>query len=637
MRGLLACCRPGYARELYGGRHGDRSSTPVSFTPSPRLEPMNSVDSEELDLGPEQWLRRSVAKSVALALWTLLGIVGSSAPLDYVFAPVSFWPTVETKVATIVLLGLSLIALRRGRGGEGAIFVFLTLTSISGVILFEVSMLHMSNHPFGFGPVLFFLGFMLFAPLRPRLCLLLGGLVAFYPWPFWLNDWIEVDPVFRAVYMAFAVSAGIVGAVSSRERRGTLLARFQAEASLNEHGEHLRKSNEQLKIARDAARASDEAKSRFLSQVSHEMRTPLSGILGFAELLELRHFGELNERQAGFVRHIDESGTHMLGLVNDLLDITRLDRDSVELSLEDVSPAEVVSEVVHNVQSGSLGNEISIVNEVGANAPTLRVDRRRFRQSLYNLLSNALKFTPVGGGVGLRWRIENGEWLCIEVWDEGIGIAAEELELIFDEFHQVDRKRDGALGGSGIGLALTCQLAQLHGGEVRVESELGRGSSFFLVMPLADQQTGSETTRDSLLRHSETPDWHALEPGIRVLVVDDNPASLAVIQGLLEVRGVDPLVASSGRQGVELARSERPQLVLMDIQMPDGNGFEALVQIRACEGLATTPIVAMTASASEPDQQRYLAAGFDGFLSKPIDSPKLDEQLKRFVLPTGQT
>lgn len=598
---------------------------------------MNSVDSGNLELGPEQRLRNSVAKSVTLALWTLLGIVSSSAPLDYVFAPVSFWPTIETKIAMLVLLGFSLITLRRGRGGEGAVFVFLTLTSVSGVILFEVSLLDMSNHPFGFGPVLFLLGFMLFAPLRPGLCLLLGGLVAFYPWPFWLSDLIDVDPVFRALYMAFAMSAGIVGAVSSRERRATLLARFQAEASLNEHGEQLRKSNEQLKIARDAARTSDKAKSRFLSQVSHEMRTPLSGILGFAELLKLRHFGELNERQADFVRHIDESGEHMLGLVNDLLDLTRLDSDSVELSLEDVSPAEVVSEVVDNVELGSAGKSISIVNEVGANAPTLRVDRRRFRQSLYNLLTNALKFTPVGGVVGLRWRIEREEWLCIEVWDEGIGIAAEELELIFNEFHQVDRKRDEALGGSGIGLALTRQLAQLHGGEVRVESELGRGSSFLLVMPLADQRTGSETTRASLKRQSNTPEWLALEPGIRVLVVDDNPASQAVIQGLLEVRGVDPIVASSGRQGVELARSELPQLVLMDIQMPGGNGFEALAQIRAYEELATTPIVAMTASASEPDQQRYLEAGFDGFLSKPIDSAKLDEQLKRFVSPNGQT
>lgn len=597
---------------------------------------MSTADSGGLHRSPEQRLRNSVATGVSLALWTLLGIVVAFIPVTHLLAPENFWPTAAPKLAHLVVLGFSLGMLARGRGSEGAVFVFLTLTSVSAVMLFEVSLMPASNHPFGFGPVLFLLGFMLFAPLRPGLCLLLGAVVVLVPWPFWWSDWIEADTVFQALYATFAVSAGIVGAVSARERRATLLARFRAEDALTERGERLREATGQLRVARDAAQASDKAKSRFLSQVSHEMRTPLSGILGFAELLELRHFGELNEQQADFVRQINESGEHMLDLVNDLLDVTRLDSDSVELSLEDVSPAEVVLEVVSNIERGSPEKEISIVNEVGADAPTLKVDRRRFRQSLYNLLSNALKFTPTGGVVGLRWHIEPGGWLSIEVWDQGIGIAAEELESIFDEFHQVDRKRDEALGGSGIGLALTRRLAQLHGGQVRVESELGRGSSFFLIMPLAGQQAGSATARVPPKQHSNTPDWHALESGIRVLVVDDNPANVAVIRGLLEVRGIDPIVASNSREGVELVHRERPQLVLMDIQMPGGNGFEALAQIRAHESLAAIPIVAMTASASESDRLRYLEAGFDAFLSKPIDSAKLDEQLKRFVLQAGQ-
>jgi signal transduction histidine kinase/ActR/RegA family two-component response regulator len=566
----------------------------------------------------------------------LLGIVVAFTPVTYFLEPKNFWPTAAPKVATLAVLALGVTTLARRGGSEGAGFVFLTLTSVSAVMLFEVSLMQASNHPFGFGPVLFFLGFMLFAPLRPELCLLLGALVVFYPWPFWWSDRIDVDPIFRALYTAFAVSAGIVGAVSARERRATLLARFRAEEALTERGEHLRNANEELKMARDAAQASDRAKSRFLSQVSHETRTPLSGILGFTELLEGRHFGELNERQATFLQHIRESGQHLLELINDLLDVTRLDTRAVDLALEEVSPAEVVLEVVRNVELPIREKGISIVNEVGADAPTLRVDRRRFRQSLYNLLSNALKFTPAGGGVGLRWRVEPGDWLCIEVWDQGIGIAAEELESIFDEFHQVDRKRDEALGGSGLGLALTRRLAELHGGQVRVESELGRGSSFFLVMPLASQQLALEAGPAPQQRHSETPDWHALAPAARVLVVDDNPLNLAVIQGLLEVRGIDPIVARSGQEAVAVVSRERPQLVLMDIQMPDCNGFEALAQIRAQESLAAIPIVAMTASASESDRSRYLAAGFNAFLPKPIDSVELDDQLERFLSPTAQ-
>lgn len=399
----------------------------------------------------------------------------------------------------------------------------------------------------------------------------------------------------------------------------------RVETRLNKQ---LQDQAEALAKARDTAQASDVAKSRFLSRVSHETRTPLSGVLGFTELLEDRHFGELNERQASFVRHIRESGDHLLDLINDLLDVTQITMGAVNLSMEDVSPAEVVLEVVQNVELGSREKGITIVNEVGSDAPTLRVDRRRFRQSLYNLLSNALKFTPAGGGVGLRWHIEAGDWLCIEVWDRGIGIAAEDLESIFDEFHQVDRKRDEALGGSGIGLALTRHLAELHGGQVRVESELGRGSSFSLVMPLAGLQPDLGTGRMPREQHSGKSGPHLFAPGTGVLVVDDNPANLAVIQGLLEVRGIDPIVARSGQEAVELVSRERPQLVLMDIHMPDCDGFDALAQIRAQESLAAIPIVAMTASASESDRARYLEAGFDAFLSKPIDSVKLDNQLK---------
>ncbi len=597
---------------------------------------MSTTDSGGLHRSPEQRLRNSVGTSVSTALWTLLGIVLAFTPVTYVLAPENFLDNSVPRVAMLGLLALNLWALARRGDSEGAGFVFLTLIGVSGVILFEVSLMQVSNHPFGFGPVLLLLGFMLFTPMRPVLCLMLGAVVLVVPWLFWWSDWIEVDTVFQGLYSTFAVSAGVVGAVSARERRATLLARFGAEDTLIERGERLREATEQLRVARDAAQASDKAKSRFLSQVSHEMRTPLSGILGFAELLELRHFGELNEEQADFVRQINESGEHMLDLVNDLLDVTRLDSDSIELSLEDVSPAEVVLEVVSNIERGSPHKEISIVNEVGADAPTLKVDRRRFRQSLYNLLSNAVKFTPTGGVAGLRWHIEPGGWLSIEIWDQGLGIAAEELESIFDEFYQIDRKRDEALGGSGIGLALTRRLAHLHGGQVRVESELGRGSSFFLMMPLAGQQAGSGTARVPSKQQSNTPDWHALESGIRVLVVDDNPTNVAVIRGLLEVRGIDPIVASNSREGVELVHRERPQLVLMDIQMPGGNGFEALAQIRAHESLAAIPIVAMTASASESDQLRYLEAGFDAFLAKPIDSAKLDEQLKHFVLPAGQ-
>ncbi len=401
----------------------------------------------------------------------------------------------------------------------------------------------------------------------------------------------------------------------------------RVEGQLNDK---LRDQADFLSKARDAAEASDAAKSRFLSWVSHETRTPLSGILGFSELLEDPHFGKLNKDQEEFVKNIRESGNHLLDLINDLLDVTKITMGEVNLALDEVSPAEVVSEVVQNIEHGGAEKGISIINEVGPDAPSLRVDRRRLRQSLYNLLSNALKFTESGHRVGIRWSVESETMLSIEVWDEGIGIAAENLERVFEDFYQVDRKRDEALGGSGIGLALTRRLAALHGGEVRAESQVGAGSSFFLIMPLAGLESQSDSIEPSAF-DSGGPSGRVYAPEARVLVVDDDSANLGVIRGLLRVRGIEPIVVRNGREAIDLAGREHPHLILMDIHMPGLDGFETLAEIRADQGLASIPVVAMTASASEADRARYVQAGFDAFLPKPIDSVKLDRQLTRFA------
>ena len=597
---------------------------------------MSAAGSTEPRQGAEERLRSTVAGNVRLALRTLFGIVVLLTPVVFLLAPENVAYNAGPRAAMLILLWLSLRAHDRDRSSEGAAFIFLAIAGATVMSLIEAALTQVPNHPSQLSPMLFFLGAMMFAPLRPQFYLLLGIVVVGAPWPFWANGQLDADPVFRIMYTASGVVLGIVGAISSWQRRTMLLARFQAESALTERSEHLREATQQLEIARDAAQASDAAKSRFLSQVSHETRTPLSGILGFAELLEGRYFGDLNERQANYVRQIRESGEHLLALINDVLDVTRLDTASVDLALEDVSPAEVALEVIHNVELGSRETGITIVNELGPDAPTLRVDRRRFRQILYNLLANAVKFTRNGGDVGVRWRVEPGRWLRIEVWDRGVGIAADELESIFDEFHQVARKRDEELGGSGLGLALTRRLAELHGGRVYAESQPGRGSSFFLMMPLVSQPQSSEAACAPPDGHSKMRDGRAIAPDASVLVVDDNPANVAVIQGLLEVRGIDPIIARSGLEAVALVSRERPQLVFMDIHMPGCDGFEALAQIRAQESLTAIPVVAMTASASTSDQIRYLDAGFAAFLSKPIDSGELDRHLERFVPPAMQ-
>ena len=395
--------------------------------------------------------------------------------------------------------------------------------------------------------------------------------------------------------------------------------------------ETLRGQATDLIEAKEMAEAADIAKSRFLSWVSHETRTPLSGVLGFSELLENRHYGELNEEQAGFVKGIRESGNHLLELIDDLLDVTKITMGSVSLAVEKVQPDEVVVEVVQNVELGIGQRAITIVNEVGPNTPVLSVDRRRFRQCLYNLLSNAVKFTSSGRSVGIRWRVEQEGWLCLEVWDQGIGIDESDLNRVFEDFYQVDRKRDEALGGSGIGLAVTRRLAELHGGRVRVRSQMGRGSNFELLLPLAapESRGGDESCAPAIAMEDEP--GFSTDRGFRMMVVDDEPANLAVMKSFLEIRGVSPLLATGGYEAITLAARERPQLILMDIHMSACDGFEALEKIRANDDLSGVQVVAMTASASESDRVRYVEAGFDGFLAKPIASLKLDELLNQFV------
>ena len=400
-------------------------------------------------------------------------------------------------------------------------------------------------------------------------------------------------------------------------------------STLTARNEQLRQQAEQLEMARDVAQASDLAKSRFLSRVSHETRTPLSGILGFAELLKGRHFGDLTERQAMYVQHIQESGQHLFELINDLLDVTKLETGAVDLNIERVSPAELVLEVVENLEPARLQKELEIINDVGDEAPALEVDRRRFRQILYNLLSNAMKFTPRCGSVGVRWRPESSGWLCIEIWDDGIGIARHELQAIFEEFHQVDRERDEALGGSGIGLSLASRLAELHGGRIRVESEPGRGSTFGVILPRAQEEAAA--SRAAGVSNDESSISEQPRRNVRVLVAEDNAANAAVVRGLLEIRGIEPILVSNGPDAVETVLEQLPMLVLMDIQMPGFDGFEALRRIRADERSAEIPVLAMTAGAGERDLSRYLDAGFDALIPKPIDSSQLDDELERFL------
>ena len=335
-------------------------------------------------------------------------------------------------------------------------------------------------------------------------------------------------------------------------------------------------------------------KSRFLSNMSHELRTPLNAIIGFADLLRGEHFGPLTERQARYVAQIDESGKHLLSLINDLLDIAKIDADAIELRRETVAVREVCEAVLAMMDAPIAEKRLETALDTAD--VTVEADPRRLRQILLNLLANAVKFTPVGGRVALRVA-ETDMRVRFEVEDTGVGIAPRDHARVFDEFQQA--QGDDAAEGTGIGLALTRRLVELHGGEIGVDSAPGEGSRFWFTLPT---QRGRRA---------------------RVLVVEDNETNLALVLDLLSLRDYEVMTARDGVEALEVFEAGRPDLVLMDMRMPRMDGIEATQRIRALPGGAGVRIVAVTASTGGSAEERQTVAGCDAHLAKPIDRARL--------------
>ena len=340
--------------------------------------------------------------------------------------------------------------------------------------------------------------------------------------------------------------------------------------------------------------AASRHKSEFLANMSHELRTPLNAIIGFSEVLGERMFGELNDKQAEYIQDILSSGRHLLSLINDILDLSKVEAGRMELELSRFDlPAAIGSAVIlvrERATRHGLALDVSVDDRLGAFVG----DERKIRQVLLNLLSNAVKFTPEGGRVAVRAAPADGA-VEVSVSDTGIGIAPEDQEAIFQEFRQVGtdyaRKREG----TGLGLALARRFVDLHGGRIWVKSRLGRGLHLHLHAP-------GETMAGEL-----------------ILIVEDNEKNRKLVRDVLQFKGYRTLEAETAEIGLALAREASPALILMDIQLPGMNGIDALGHLRADAATRSIPVVAVTASAMMQDRQRILAAGFDAYQSKPID------------------
>jgi signal transduction histidine kinase/CheY-like chemotaxis protein/putative methionine-R-sulfoxide reductase with GAF domain len=379
----------------------------------------------------------------------------------------------------------------------------------------------------------------------------------------------------------------------------------------------------QLERQSAALEVASQHKSEFLASMSHELRTPLNAIIGFSEVLLERMFGELNERQDDYLRDIRSSGKHLLALLNEILDLSKIEAGQMVLSPSEFAVRESLEYCLSMVRERALKHSILLSLEVGPEVGLLDADRLRFRQVVLNLLSNAVKFTPNGGRVAVRASIRDQD-LLVEVTDTGPGVPAEDRERIFDSFQQGTRL-SGQTEGTGLGLTLSKRILELHGGRIWVESEAGKGSTFGFALP-----TGSGEPASTSVPQADLDSGIATEPapgaGPTVVVVEDDRRSFDLLRVYLEEAGARVVSARDGKEGLDTVRRLNPAGVVLDILLPGVDGWEVLAQLKADPGTAAIPVIVVSML---DERGRGFALGAAEYLVKPVGKEQLLAALYR--------
>ncbi len=401
--------------------------------------------------------------------------------------------------------------------------------------------------------------------------------------------------------------------------------------------------SEELQDARAAAEAASAAKSEFLSSMSHELRTPLNAILGFAQLLGRDKKEPLSERHKERVVQILRGGEHLLRLINDILDLSHIEAGRVSISAEPVAVAAVLDEVRATLEPIAARSGITLtVAPSAGRVPHIRADRTRFLQILMNFGTNAIKYNQPGGSVTVSVRPPTHGVLRVSLVDTGMGIPEDKQDKLFQPFQRAGQET-GPIEGTGIGLVITRRLAELMGGTVGFRSSPGKGSEFWVDLPLDASPVGDEGHETSASEPappreggSPTRSRSAAAKRHLVLYVEDNPANVTFMRDVLgDFEGLELATSPTAEMGIEIALGRRPDLVIMDINLPGMDGVAALGRIRSEPSIASVPVIALTAAASERDRKRGLAAGFFRYLTKPIQIDELLAALEA-VLTEGK-
>ncbi|MCU1277832.1 MAG: hypothetical protein JWM53_1378, partial [bacterium] len=388
----------------------------------------------------------------------------------------------------------------------------------------------------------------------------------------------------------------------------------QAQVRLQQVHADLESLNQRLAEQNDELVRVNRAKSDFLAMMSHELRTPLNSIIGFSEVLLDQKFGALNERQSRYIRNVNESGRHLLSLINDLLDLSKIEAGRLDIVVQPCAPRTLAADAVATLQP--LADQKGIHIEVDPPAPSalvVRADAARFKQVLYNLLSNAIKFTPAGGHI----KISSGpaperDWVRTAVTDDGVGIAQHDAGRLFTAFTQLDNARDK--GGTGLGLALTKQLVELMGGQIGLASTVGEGTTFWVDMPL---YTSTSPAAGTLAVAADAP---------LALIVDDDPAAQELLLLTLQESGFRTIAVATAEDALLEARRAHPDVITLDVFLPSIDGWDLLRLLKTDRDTAAIPVVMVSISS---ERGKAFSLGAIEHLVKPVARETLIEALAR--------
>lgn len=390
--------------------------------------------------------------------------------------------------------------------------------------------------------------------------------------------------------------------------------------------EALRSSRDRLSSANLELERAMRVKDEFLAGMSHELRTPLTAVIGLAEVLREGAYGNLNSEQSDVVGTIEKSGRHLLDLINDILDLSKIEAKQVELEIEECSAADVCKASIQFVKSQAQKKQIHVQFDMAPDHISLLADPRRLKQMLINLLSNAVKFTPTGGKVGLSVRAdENDGLLRFSVWDTGIGISKDDLPKLFQPFVQIDSSLSRQHAGTGLGLVLVQRTARLHGGDVSVKSEIGNGSRFTIEIPWHKKISTMTGEKQEFGKTYFGPS--------KVFIVEDNASDAKLLSSMLQKLGTDYAIYPKAEGALDAAVEYGAELVFLDIQLPDRTGWEVLAEFKRNPKTSHLPVIIVS---SLEDRIRASTLRASGYLVKPVNMVGLGSELRKAMRAAGE-